>query len=236
MEPRQATQKGVLLKLLVVNPNTTEAMTDKVVAAVRGLVGGGVDVRGVTATFGSEVIASAQSFSVGADAALAAWKSARDWPDAILLACFGDPGLAGLRQASGLPVAGMAESALQEAHAMARPWRIITAGAGWAPLLRNIARAARLDEYLEDIVTLDNTGLAVLRHPSDFLAPVQQHLDDADRVGVKTVVLGGAGFAGLIGQLRYPGLLIDGVEAAVRALGRSRDARAAGFRRLKESG
>ena len=51
------------MKLLVLNPNTTAAMTDKVVAEVQRLAGPGVTVRGVTARFGHEVIASRQSVS-----------------------------------------------------------------------------------------------------------------------------------------------------------------------------
>lgn len=193
-------------------------MTHRVVHEARRLAGPGVQVRGVTASFGSEVIASRESFAVGAQAGLEAWRGVQGWPDAIVLACFGDPGLAALGQAAGVPVAGMAQAALRQAVALARPYRIVTAGAQWPAMLRETVQAEGAGDWLEDIVALDTTGLAVSRDPDGFLALVQAALDDAGRAGVPTVILGGAGFAGMRARLNFGGTLIDGLEAAVASL------------------
>lgn len=206
------------MKLLVVNPNTTDAMTHKVVAQVMLLAGEGVEVRGVTAPFGNEVIATPESFATGAEAALAAWRGQVGWPDGILLACFGDPGLAALRALAAVPVAGMAEAAMREAVALGRPYAIVTAGVQWPAMLREVARQMGTDALLAEVIALDTTGLAVSRDPAAFVSSLQDALDRLWHAGIGTAILGGAGFAGLRGRLHYPGVLIDGLEAAVRAL------------------
>lgn len=199
-------------------------MTHAVVEQVRLMLGSSVspevevEVRGATASFGSEVIATPQSFAVGAEAAFEAWRQHEGWPDAILLACFGDPGLAALRAAARVPVAGMAESAMREAAALARPYRIVTAGAQWPAMLRETARCVQAGRWLEEVAALPATGLAVSRDPEAFMPVLRQALDDAEAAGVRTVLLGGAGFAGLRGRLRFEGVLIDGLEAAVRQI------------------
>jgi allantoin racemase len=207
-----------LKRLLVLNPNTTEAMTRRVVAQVERVLAPGWTVRGATATVGAPVIADRASFAAGAQAALQTFRAAGADADAVLLACFGDPGLAPLRALAGVPVAGMADSALREADALARPFRVVTAGPEWPAMLREGAAASGLDRWLEQVVALETTGLAVAREPDRFRGLVQEALDRAAADGIATVVLGGAGFAGMARSLRTQGRLIDGLEAAVRAL------------------
>ncbi len=206
------------MKLLVVNPNTTASMTQAAVAQVRALAGADVQVMGVTATFGHPVIASWVSFVVGAHAALSASAGAAQDFDGMLLACFGDPGLAALQATSAVPVAGMAQSALREAVGAGRPYRIITAGAAWEGMLHATVRLEQAGELLERVVILQGTGLDAAADPQGFLAQIQRELDDAAKSGVPTMILGGVGFAGLRSSLNYPGILIDGLEAATRAL------------------
>jgi Asp/Glu/hydantoin racemase len=193
-------------------------MTRLVVQQVRQLVHGRVQVRGATASTGCEVIATRASYALGAQAALATLRAHASWADAVLLACFGDPGLAALRAETRVPVVGMAEAALREAHALARPYRIVTAGSEWVAMLEEIAVLTGTRQWLDRVVALDTTGLAVSRDPVGFTRVVQQALDAAQADGIATVVLGGAGFAGLRAQLAFAGQLIDGLEAAVRML------------------
>lgn len=202
------------MKLLVLNPNTTKDMTDKVVTQVLQLVGPGVEVRGVTARFGHEVIASRQSYVVGAHAALDLGLSEAKGVDAILLACFGDPGLAALREALAVPVVGMAETALQLAMALDQPFHIITAGPAWEGMLRETVRMEQAEALLHGITVLPTTGLAAARDPEAVLVVIQKVLASLQAQGAPTVILGGVGFAGLKARLNYAGVLVDGLEAA----------------------
>jgi len=207
------------MKLLVLNPNTTASMTDRVVAEVRRLAPPAWEMRGVTAAVGCEVIASRAAFVTGAWAALETLRAQDEWADAVLLACFGDPGLAALREVSAVPVIGMAEAALHEAVALGRPYHIVTAGAAWDGMLRELVRVAGADALLDGITVLDGTGLAVAREPQRAVQRLQDVLDGLQQQrGAPTCILGGAGFAGMVDALRYDGVLTDGLAAAVRAL------------------
>ena len=206
-------------QLLVLNPSTSEPMTHRVVLEVGRLVAHGWHVQGVTAVIGSDAITDPASFEAGARAAVATLRMQGAEADAVLLACFGDPGLAEMRAASAIPVAGMAESAMREAHALARPFRIITTGREWPAMLRESAAGWGLGQWLEAIVALDHDGLAATRDAAAFTALLQQALDAAMVDRIETVILGGVGFAVLREDLWFDGELIDGLGAAVRSLG-----------------
>jgi len=208
------------MKLLVLNPNTTAAMTDKAVAEVRRLAPAHWAVRGVTATTGCEVIASRASFVTGAWAALETLRAQDDWADAVLLACFGDPGLAALREVSAVPVIGMAEAALREAVALGRPYHFVTAGTAWDAMLRETVRLEDAVALLDGVTVLDSTGLAMARDPQRALQLLQDVLDGLQPRGAPTCILAGTGFAGMAPSLRYDGVLIDGLAAAVRTAAR----------------
>lgn len=208
------------MKLLVLNPNTTAAMTDKAVTEVRRLAPAHWAVRGVTAATGCEVIASRASFVTGAWAALETLRAQDDWADAVLLACFGDPGLAALREVSAVPIIGMAEAALREAVALGRPYHLVTAGTAWDAMLRETVRLEDAEALLDGITVLDSTGLAMTRDPQRALQLLQGVLDGLQLRGAPTCILAGTGFAGMAPALRYDGVLIDGLAAAVRTAAR----------------
>jgi Asp/Glu/hydantoin racemase len=207
------------MNLLVLNPNRSAAMTAQVLDEARRLAPAGLALRGLTAADGPPVIASREAYADGARAARALWPAQDDgWADALLLACFGDPGLAALRRASRVPVVGMAEAALDEAAARGRPFRIVTAGAAWEGMLREaVAAHPAAAALLDGIDVLDGTGLDIAQDPAAFAARVQGMLDAARRGGVPTCILGGCGFARIVAGLRHDGGLIDGIGAGVRA-------------------
>ncbi|MBV8168009.1 MAG: Asp/Glu racemase, partial [Alphaproteobacteria bacterium] len=101
-------------RILLINPNTTAAITDKVVAAARALAPD-VTFTAVTGRFGARYVASRAAYAIAGHAALDAWANAGDDHDAVILACFGDPGLNALRELSPKPVVGMADAALHAA-------------------------------------------------------------------------------------------------------------------------
>ena len=105
-------------QLLVINPNTSERVSALLQTHVQTAAGLHVQVRTVTARFGAPYIADEASYAVAAHAALDAWAAALAGPDpapdAVLIGCFGDPGLMALRESSPAPVTGLAEAAFIE--------------------------------------------------------------------------------------------------------------------------
>jgi len=210
------------MHLLLVNPNTREALTRQLVERMAPELP--LPLAGVTAAFGESYIASEASYVVGAHAVLDAWQrhvAEHGPPRAVLVACFGDPGVWALREIAGVPVIGLAEAAMREAAALG-PFSIVTGGAAWGPMLQRLARGLCIAE-MRTVDTVELSGDQLAADPARGVAVLQQAVDRAGDAGeLRTVVLGGAALGGFAGQLRAPdgGVLVDSIEAGLRWLRR----------------
>ena len=210
-----------MAQVLILNPNTTSSVTDKVVQHAAPWLRNH-QIVAATAAFGAPYISTEASYAVAAHAALDAHEKYAGDCAGTLLACFGDPGIFALREVSSTPVIGLAEAAMRAAQAQGR-FAIVTGGAAWKPMLERLAHALALDGNLAAIRTIVLTGAQISEDPEyalDFLATECQCAVDEN--GAQAVILGGAGLAGLAAQIapRVPVPLIDSVEAGAQALAR----------------
>jgi Asp/Glu/hydantoin racemase len=153
----------------------------------------------------------------------AAWQAYRAHggaaPAAVLVACFGDPGVAALRALTGLPVLGLAEVAMRAAADHGR-YAVVTGGAAWGPMLTRLAVSLGLADGLAGVVTVERSGAELLADPPAaqalLLAACQQALALG---GVRAIVIGGAALADLAAPLAplLPVPLIDNVRVGLRA-------------------
>ncbi len=208
-------------RLLVINPNTSASVSALLQAHVQAAAGSHVQVRTVTARFGAPYIADEASYAVAGHATLDAWAAALaggDPPDAVLIGCFGDPGLMALRESSPAPATGLAEAAFIEAARHGR-FAIVTGGARWGPMLQRLAQALGHGAALAGIHTVAPTGAQLAADPTGARALLEQACRDAVRqLGAQAVIVGGAGLAGMAAAIQ-PGLdvpLIDSVQAGAR--------------------
>ena len=206
-------------QLLVINPNTSETVSLLLQTHVQAAVGSHVHVRTVTARFGAPYIADEASYAVAGHAALDAWAAALAGddppPDAVLIGCFGDPGLMALRESSPAPVTGLAEAAFIEAARHGR-YAIVTGGERWGPMLQRLAQALGQSQQLAGIHTVVPTGAQLAADPIAAQRLLAQACRDAaHQMGVQAVILGGAGLAGMAAkvQAQVPVPVIDSVIA-----------------------
>lgn len=208
------------MKLLLINPNTTVAVTEKVLGVARQMVEPGTELVGATGRFGAAYVASRSAYAIAGHAALDAWAQASELHDfdAVLLACFGDPGLDGLRELCDVPVIGMADASIQLAASLGKRFGIVTGGERWGPMLRDFVASRGLLNRLASIQTVAPTGGDIARDPEGSLALLAKACRAAADEGAETVILGGAGLAGLGAAIRdqVPVPLIDSTEASVR--------------------
>ena len=208
------------MRLLVVNPNTSASVSELLRAHVQTVVGPDVALQVATARFGASYIADEISFAIAAHAALDAYAAHCEEHgelDAVLLGCFGDPGVMALRELSGRPVVGLAEAAMREAAGRGR-FAIVTGGAAWKPMLERLARTLGFSEALAGVHVVAPTGAQLAAAPAMALSLLGTACREAGR-DADTVILGGAGLAGMAARLQ-PGLdvpLIDSVTAGARA-------------------
>ena len=212
--------------LLIINPNTTASVTALLARHAQTVAGDAVPIQAVTARFGAPYIACEASYAVAAHAALDAWAAAlataqdsgAPRPRVVLLGCFGDPGLLALRDSSRAPVTGLAEAAFIEAARLGR-FAIVTGGARWAPMLQRLAQALGHGDALAGIHTVAPTGAQLAADPAGARALLADACRQAAALpGVRSVILGGAGLAGLAAMVQpdVPLPVIDSVLAGTR--------------------
>jgi allantoin racemase len=204
-------------QIWVINPNTTQAMTDTIKACARAVVAPGVSVVGVTSEIGPPSIESHYDEARSVPGVLqAVERGERQGADGYVIACFGDPGLDAAREIATGPVIGIAEAAMQTASHLGRGFSVVTT------LARTMGRAADLAERYgmhRFCLGIHACELAVLDLDTDPNA--RKIVTEACREAVESdgsdvVVLGCAGMADMCRDisagLRVP--VIDGVTAA----------------------
>lgn len=208
------------MHLLLLNANTSTDMTDRLVVAARNRIAAGIEISGRTGRFGAKVIATRASYAIAGHAAIDALAVQPVTADAIILACFGDPGLAALRELSPVPVIGMAEAACRHAAERVARFSIVTGGRAWEEMLGEYVASLGLAASLASIRALEANGGQIANDPDAAEAALLSSCDTAVRQdGAELVILGGAGMVGLAERLsnRVAVPLIDGLTPALRA-------------------
>lgn len=208
------------MRILLINPNTSRAMTAKIADAARGVAGPDVEIDAVCPTDGAAAIESHVDEIAAAAAVVELVAADRDGPDpadAYVVACFGDPGLDAARELVTVPVVGIAEAAMHLAAVSGRHFGVVTT------LSRTLGRARDLvGRYGMEraCVSLAATGIPVLDledTASESVATIERLAADAATGGADVIVLGCAGMADLCAELtaRVGVPVVDGVAAAV---------------------
>jgi Asp/Glu/hydantoin racemase len=205
-------------RILVLNSNTTASVTDLVVRHARA-VDPTIEWVPATARFGAPYISTEATYAIGAHAALDAFEAFGAGCDAVLLACFGDPGLFALKEVSPVPVVGLAEASLIVAQRTAPRFSIVTGGERWKPMLERFAAGLGYRDALASVRPITLTGDRIAADPDgalDALAEACRQAAEADGAGA--IILGGAALAGL-GERVQPRLdvpVLDSVVVAAR--------------------
>lgn len=205
--------------ILAINPNTTAAITELVAANLRNAVADDIEWKPVTGRFGARYISAEAGYAIAGHAAIEAYAEHAHGIDAVLLACFGDPGLFALREIATVPVIGLAEASLAEAAKLAPRFSIVTGGRRWAPMLRRLAVALGYSESLVNVRTLSLTGAEIAANPEAAIEHLATECRKAQRVdGAGVVILGGAAMAGLADRIQplVEVRLIDNVISGAR--------------------
>ncbi|MGC0368765.1 aspartate/glutamate racemase family protein [Microbacterium sp. SLBN-111] len=208
------------MRILLINPNTSRAMTAKIADAAREVAGPDVLLDAVCPTVGAAAIESHVDEVAAAAAVVELVAADRDGPapaDAYVVACFGDPGLDAARELVDAPVVGIAEAAMHLAAVSGRHFGVVTT------LSRTLGRARDLvGRYGMEraCVSLAATGIPVLDLEdtgSPAFETIARHSTDAATAGADVIVLGCAGMADLCAELtaRVGVPVVDGVAAAV---------------------
>ncbi len=187
-------------RVLVINPNTSASVTAQVLTECRHVQGQTI-WDGVTARLGAPYIACEVAYALAAHAVLDAYALHYSGHDAVLVACFGDPGVLALREICPVPVIGLAHESLLVAAQQGK-FAVVTGGKAWGPMLQRFARANQLDRQLVGIHTVELTGAQIAEAPDSAMASLVSAGQAAADEGAQCIVLGGAALTGLAGRLQ----------------------------------
>ncbi|RDJ27763.1 Asp/Glu/hydantoin racemase [Bosea caraganae] len=207
------------MRILLLNPNTTEAITQRLLAAAEAVAALGTEIVPVTAPRGVPYISGRAEAQIGGAIALEMLAEHHDKVDAAVIAAFGDPGLMAARELFDIPVVGMAEAAMLTACMLGRRFAIVTFARALGPwyqecvemhgLTGRCAGIRMLDEGFSDIAEVQEEKEAVIVQ----LAQRAVVEDEAD-----VVILAGAPLAGLAAKVaqRIPVPVVDQMGAALK--------------------
>ena len=108
------------MRILVVNPNTSASMTDRLRRELEAVKGRETELTVVNPTAGPAAIESAEDEALAIPPMLDLIREAAPRHDAVVIACFSDPGLDEARDIVSIPVVGIEESSLHLAAQLGR--------------------------------------------------------------------------------------------------------------------
>lgn len=207
------------MKITVINPNTSDAITGTIVAAARAVAGQGVEVVGVHPTRGVDSVESHTEeawATVGILEQIELDALAAAPSDAFVIACFGDTGIDAAREAAAAPVVGMTEAALFVATTIAHRFAIVTMPPRTIAQSERVVRSLGL-EHRCAVSAVDVPVSDLESGSARFLPLFVTEGRAAMRAGAEALILGCAGLAELVeplsAELGIP--VIEGVAAAV---------------------
>jgi Asp/Glu/hydantoin racemase len=212
------------VRLLLINPNTSPGITERLAVSARRALGEGDTLSAVTAEGSPAVVRSAlQLQQANANAQALAHRHASRH-DAILLAISLDGAAVQLRdQFPAMPVVGMTEAALLTACLRAERIGLLTLGASLLPLYKDrvaqIGISARVVAYAapEAPAAFGADAVGIAPELLDLLTSTCEQMRGA---GAQVIVLAGAVLCGYAEQLqaRCAMPVLDGVQCAARQL------------------
>jgi allantoin racemase len=207
------------MKLLLINPNITEAMTASMAAEARRFASAGTEITAVTAAFGTQYVENRVEAAIAGHAVLDALATHMEGHDATIVSAFGDPGLAAAREFADIPIFGIEESALLTAWTLGRRIAIVCLTPRLGRWYQECAEDHGLGGRLVNVRALD-VPIPDITQAKDQLR--DRLLEECGRAveedDAEVIIFGGGPIAGLAREVAalIPVPTLDGVSCAVR--------------------
>ncbi|NMR28652.1 aspartate/glutamate racemase family protein [Crystallibacter degradans] len=206
------------MRILVVNVNTTESMTEAIGRQAAAVASPGTEIVALTPLFGADSVEGNYESYL---AAIAVMETVRNYPepfDAVIQAGYGEHGREGLQEILDVPVVDITEAAASTAQFLGHKYSVVTTLDRTVPLIEDRLKLAGLDARCASVRA---SGMSVLGLEEDPDAAVNAIVAEAaiavaqDKAEV--ICLGCGGMAGLTERVieRTGVPVVDGVAAAV---------------------
>lgn len=206
-------------KLLIINPNSSLAMTAEIEKSVNDC-----GLREITADVvrmpdSPEALESYRDYTLaGANMLNFIDENSRKVQeyDGVLVACYGDPGLYALKEKLTMPVIGIAEASMSTALLLGYKFSIVAAVKKAKAMMTQLVDSYGLTARLASVESLDLDILTFMNHPEALKAAFKLCAHEAADKGADTVIYGCAGMTMLQRMAGEFGIeVIDPVKAGV---------------------
>ena len=206
-----------LVRIQVVNPNTTVRMTDGIRRAAEFAAGGRFEIRCTNPPTGPASIETAAD-TIAASPLVVEEVRLGIADDCVghVIACFDDPAVAACREIASGPVLGIAEGSMMAASVLGARFGVVTTARAGIPIIEDMAFRYGFDRKLQSVRSCDMEVLELdgsAQSNAKVLVTARELVDD----GAEVIVLGCAGMADLAdwleGELGLP--VVEGVRATV---------------------
>lgn len=207
------------MRLLVVNANCSQVVTDKIAAQARATVSPGTEIAVVTGSFGGRVIGSRAEHAIGEHSAIALVARHAPGCDAVVIGVSYDTGLRGARELLDIPVVGMTEAGLLTACMLGGSIGIVTFGRRVLPLYKELVASYGLASRIAGWRVLESTApYGRGAHPELDREIVAAAGDLVERDGAEVILVTGAVMAGVPARLQkdVPVPMIDCLVCGIR--------------------
>lgn len=207
--------------ILLVNGNSCEPLTKRMTEIGRNTFQGIAEIEPMTINAAPPFVADRAQATHAASAILCAvhqrlTEPTKPHPDAVMLACFGEPGLHALRDTLSIPVTGMVEASVHSALQLGRRVSILTSGSYWPAQIEDLLDIYGQSERVLRVTAVPEEALSEDR-ATWIPALTAAVARDAALGGADTLILGGGPLSGRSAELTPPpGLvLIDAFDATL---------------------
>ncbi|MER5323214.1 aspartate/glutamate racemase family protein [Streptosporangium roseum] len=206
------------MRILIVNVNTTASMTETIRAQAAAYASPGVEIVGLTPSFGPESVEGNFESYLAAVAVMDRVVRYDEPYDAVIQAGYGEHGREGLQELLDVPVVDITEAAAQVAMLIGRTYSVVTTLDRAVPQIEDRLRLAGL---IDRCASIRASGLSVLELEGDPGRAVDAIVAEAGKAVVEdraeVICLGCGGMASLGREITAAtGVpVVDGVAAAV---------------------
>lgn len=184
------------MKLLVINPNTSEAMTKDIRATVERVKSKDTLVKVVGLDFGSESLESFYDYALSGFGICRLLEKEKDEYDGILIACYGDPGLYAAKEICECPVLGIAEASIAVSLLLGGKFAVLSASEKSVPMMNNMIAQYGMMDRCAGVFPLN---MSVLDAEENSEKAIQRLIDEGKEAivqGAEVLILGCAGMTG----------------------------------------
>jgi allantoin racemase len=214
--------KNLEIRILVINPNTTASMTEKIRASAESVRGAATRITALNPSEGPRSIEGHFDEAMCLPGLLREVQAGEaDGYDGFVVACFDDTGIGACREIATGPVVGICEAAMHAASMVATSFSVVTTLPRSVPIIERLALEYGMERRLRRVRAADIAVLALEEEGSAARERVRAEVILAiEQDRCEAVILGCAGMADLTAWLsQETGVpVIDGVVAGIKMI------------------